>query len=487
MRTSDLKVIFLSSEATPYAKTGGLGDVSGALPREIKKLGVDIRLVLPFYWSINNEHVQTSLVSTVDVPMGAYRLKAKIHETVGEGGLAVYLIEREDMYQRPNLYGGACGDYYDNFERFAFFSLASLTLCEKWNQDTKIIHCNDWQTGLVPALLRGLYSSHPKLSKIRSVFTIHNIGYQGIFPKEKLTLTGLNEKEFFHPEGLEYWGKISTLKAGIVFSNAVTTVSPRYAEEIQSQEYGMGMEGILSAHRNKLHGILNGVDNKSWDPKKDKYLPATYDVDQKEGKRVCKERLLQQLGLQTKGTKIPLLCMVSRLDKQKGLDLLLEVIDDLMKQELCVVILASGDKKIEAKLRKTVSRYPQKMAFIKGFDEAMAHRIIAGSDILMMPSRYEPCGLTQMYASKYGTVPVVRATGGLDDTVQEFDPKSGKGNGFKFRPYEACEFLAALKRALAFYSDQRQWQRIISNAMKCDFSWRRSAEQYIDLYESLLE
>ncbi|HDG97226.1 MAG TPA: hypothetical protein ENG73_03490, partial [Desulfobacterales bacterium] len=201
MRTRDLKVIFVSSEATPYAKTGGLGDVSGALPREIRKLGVDIHLVLPFYWSINNEDVQTSLVSTVDVPMGAYRLKAKIHETVGEGGLAVYLIEREDMYQRPNLYGGACGDYYDNFERFAFFSLASLRLCEKWNQDTKIIHCNDWQTGLVPVLLRGLYSSCPKLSKIKSVFTIHNIGYQGIFPREKLPLTGLNQEEFFHPEG----------------------------------------------------------------------------------------------------------------------------------------------------------------------------------------------------------------------------------------------------------------------------------------------
>ncbi len=481
-----LKVLFLSSEASPYAKTGGLGDVSGALPREIKKLGVDIRLVIPFYWSIKKTDVPTSLVTTVDIPMGEYRLKAEIRESVGEGGLRVYFIDREDMYQRPNLYGGACGDYYDNFERFVFFSLAALNFFEGVTRGVQIIHCNDWQTGLVPALVRARYSKHKALSQTRTVFTIHNIGYQGIFPREKMRLTGLDEKEFFHPEALEYWGKISLLKAGIVFSDAITTVSPRYAQELQSHEYGMGMEGILSAHRHKLQGILNGVDEDQWDPSKDRYLSAHYHRGHVAGKKINKEALKRELGLKGFDQYAPILCVVTRLDKQKGLDLLLQIIDEVLREQAYLVILASGDGDIARDMQYVTARYAGRIAFIKDFDEPLAHRIIAGSDILLMPSRYEPCGLTQMYALKYGTIPVVRATGGLDDTVQEFDARSGQGNGFKFSSYDPDAFLKAIMRALSLYSDRRLWQKIVKNAMECDFSWRRSAEHYLKLYQSIL-
>ena len=276
------------------------------------------------------------------------------------------------------------------------------------------------------------------------------------------------------------------LKAGIVFSDAVTTVSPRYAQELQSAEYGMGMEGILKAHSHKLRGILNGVDEDSWDPSRDKYLCTTFHLGKIEGKAACKKALIEELGLKGAKEEAPILCMVTRLDKQKGLDLLLQIVESLLKEQVYLVILASGDEALERELENAASLFPKKMVFINGFDEAKAHRIIGGADILLMPSRYEPCGLTQMYALKYGTIPVVRATGGLDDTVQEFDPQSGKGNGFKFNSYDPAAFLKAIKKALSIYFERALWQRIIKNAMKSDFSWRRSAEQYIELYESIL-
>jgi len=338
-----------------------------------------------------------------------------------------------------------------------------------------------------PPLLRAIYSNQKPFSNTKTVFTIHNIGYQGIFPKEKLSLTGLNEKEFFHPEALEYWGNISLLKAGIVFSDAITTVSPRYAQEIQTPEYGMGMEGILTAHRHKLHGILNGVDEDLWNPINDEYLSAHYHRGDITGKKRNKEALIKELALDgLPAADTPILCMVTRLDKQKGLDLVLQIIDDILRKQVYFVILASGDEHIGQALEAAATRYPHRMAFIKGFDEALAHKIIAGSDILLMPSRYEPCGLTQMYALKYGTIPVVRATGGLEDTIQEFDKQSGKGNGFKFSEYDPKALLQAIIRAISFYSDRGSWQKIVDNAMVSDFSWRRSAEHYVELYESIL-
>jgi starch synthase len=349
-----------------------------------------------------------------------------------------------------------------------------------------VIHCHDWQTGLVPALIKGPYRDSTSLGAPATVFTIHNLGYPGLFPAEKLSLTGLPKDPFFHPEGLEYYGKISLLKAGIVYSDAITTVSPAYAKEIQTTEYGMGMEGILRHRRAHLQGILNGVDYSLWDPSHDPHIPAHYSPRKMVGKKGCKEALIQEMGLNPALAKRPVLGMVSRLDVQKGLDLLVQILDDILSLDVGLVILGSGDEQIQQAIQQAAQRYPGRISLKIGFDEPLAHRIMAGADIFLIPSRYEPCGLTQMYALKYGTVPVVRATGGLDDTILQFDPHKGKGNGFKFKPYEAAAFLQAIREAVALFTDLKAWKRLMANSMRADFSWKQSARKYLELYQSLL-
>ncbi|MGQ9652787.1 MAG: glycogen synthase GlgA [Thermodesulfobacteriota bacterium] len=483
-----LKVLFLSPEAEPFAKTGGLADAAGALPCALKRLGVDVRLLLPLYRAVKEGGFEMrTLLSGLEVPLGSDMLCADVEETRTEDGIPVYLIRREDMYDRPNLYGDSAGDYYDNLERFSFLCHASLRIAEALSLRPDLIHCHDWQTGLVPALLRGTYRHSEMLGRVPCVFTIHNLGYQGLFPARKFPVTGLQWREFFHPDGVEYWGNISLLKAGIMFCDAVTTVSPAYAREIQSPEFGMGMEGILFRRRASLHGILNGVDYGRWDPAKDPHLPARYFPGRMGGKAVCKESLVREMGLEPTLVERPLLGMVSRLTSQKGVDLLVRVMDELLRLDVGVVILGSGERHYEEKLREAERSHPGRLGLMIGFDEPLAHRIVAGADILLVPSRYEPCGLIQMYALKYGTVPLVRATGGLEDSVREYDLRSKEGNGLKFGPYEPEALLAAVRRGVALFRYPQHWRRLVLNGMKEDFSWDRSARSYLELYESLRE
>ena len=481
-----LKVLFLSPEAVPFAKTGGLADVAGALPEALKRLGADVRMALPFYRIMRERDSQTRpLLKDLKISLGTETLAANVLGTQTEGGVPVSLIEREDLYDRPNLYGTPEGDYYDNLERFTFFAHAALKTAEALSFKPDVIHCHDWQTGLVPALMKGPYGATPFFRGTPTVFTIHNIGYQGLFQAQKIALTGLSSQQFFHMEGLEYYGRISLLKAGIVYSDAVTTVSPTYAREIQTPEYGKGMDGILRHRRTSLRGILNGVDYQLWNPSRDTLIPANYSTQKMAGKPQCKEALIHEMALNESLETKPLLGMISRLDSQKGLDLLVQILDDILALDVGLVLLGSGDDRIQRAIHKAAKSNRGRVGLKIGFDEPLAHRIMAGADIFLVPSRYEPCGLTQMYALKYGTVPVVRATGGLDDTILQFDPRTGKGNGFKFKPYEAAAFLEAVRGAAELFLDPKAWKKVMANGMKADFSWERSAQSYLELYESL--
>jgi starch synthase len=483
-----LRILFLSPEVVPFAKTGGLADVAGALPDALKRLGADIRVIMPFYRAVKSKRFKTRRVlANLDAPLGDRLLKADIHGIRTRAGVPVYFVEREDLYDRPNLYGSGAGDYYDNLERFAFYNHAALSAAKAFAFQPHVIHCHDWQTGLVPPLLKGPYRDISDLAGTRSVFTIHNIGYQGVFPKEKLPLTGLPEEDFFHSEGVEFWDNLSLLKAGIVYADAVTTVSRSYAQQILSPDYGMGMEGVLQRREGALHGILNGADYNIWDPARDSHLDETYSEKNMAGKVRCKEALLKETGLAPTLKERPLLGIISRLGSQKGLGLLLEVLDDLLTLEVGLVVLGSGDEEIQQALQEAAGRYTDRLAVRIGMNESLAHRIMAGVDMLLIPSRYEPCGLTQMYALKYGTVPVARATGGLDDTIIPFDRKTKKGNGFKFRPHEAKALLDCIKEAVDLYTDGRWWKQVMANAMEADFSWDRSAKQYLELYEKICE
>ena len=486
MVKDQLKVLFLSPEVVPFAKSGGLADVAGSLPIALKRLGVDVRLVLPLYRTVREGNFEIRpVLKKLEVPLGQEKFKTNVLETQLGPGVPVYLIEREDLYDRPNLYGNPGGDYYDNLERFSFFAHAALGLTAELSFKPDVVHCHDWQTGLVPALIKGPHGDTPTLSSAATVFTIHNLGYQGLFPEEKLPLTGLSKPDFFHTEGLEFWGKISLLKAGIVYSEAITTVSPTYAKEIQTPEYGMGMDGILRRRSASLHGILNGVDYGLWDPAKDLHLAANYSPREMSGKSDCKKSLITKMGLNSSVNNRPLLGMISRLDAQKGLHLLVQILEDILALDIGLVVLGSGDEEIQQAIQDAAERHPGCVGLSIGFNEPLAHEIMAGADILLIPSRYEPCGLTQMYAFKYGTVPIVRATGGLDDTIVQFDAKTNNGNGFKFGPYRADAFLAAIRQAVNFFTDSCVWKQLMANGMKEDFSWDRSARSYLELYKSL--
>ena len=483
-----LNVLFLSPEAVPFAKTGGLADVAGALPAALKRLGTDVRLVLPLYRGVREGNFEMRpLLDNLEIPLGVEKLTANVLEVKTADDVPVYLIERDDMYDRPNLYGNARGDYYDNLERFTFFAHASLRIAEAISFKPDVIHCHDWQTGLVPALLKGPYSGESPRDSTPSVFTIHNIGYQGIFPEEKLSVTGLPKSDFFRTEGLEFWGKMSLLKAGIVYSEAITTVSPKYAEEIQTPEYGMGMEGVLTQKRASLYGILNGVDYRLWDPARDSHLTANYTAKQMQGKARCKASLLKEMELDSSLHERPLLAMISRLDGQKGLDLVAKILGKILAMDVGLVVLGSGDDKIQQAIQRAARKNPGRVGLFLGFNEPLAHRIMGGADVFLIPSRYEPCGLTQMYALKYGTVPVVRSTGGLDDTIVPFDPKKGEGNGFKFGPYKPVSFLAAIQKAVDLFENAGAWKKVVANGMEADFSWDRSAQRYLELYQTVIE
>ena len=482
-----LKVWFLSPEVAPFAKTGGLADMAGSLPGTLRRLGVDVRVGLPYYRMVQEGPFSIrKALSGLAVPSEGGELQGEVLETETQDGVPVYLFGRKGFFDRAHLYGTPEGDYRDNLKRFAYFSRGALVFARAVGFSFDVVHCHDWQTGLVPAYLKTLYRQDPFFSLAASVFTVHNMGYQGLFPAEELSASGLPASEF-HPEGIEYWGNISLLKAGIVYGDVITTVSPRYSQEIQTPEFGLGMEALLANRSADLYGILNGADDSTWNPATDSHIKANYSVGHTRGKESCKAALVHEMGLDERFLDRPVLAMVSRLTAHKGYDLLLEIIEEVMALDAALVVLATGEETYERALGQVGERYPESVAVKIGFDEPLAHRIMAGADMFLAPSRYEPCGLTQIYALKYGTVPVVRATGGLDDTIEAFQPRSGQGNGFKFSEYEAKDFLAQMKEALNIYGNKALWKVLVENGMRADFSWEESARRYVELYEKVKE
>ena len=483
-----LKVLYAASEVFPYSKTGGLADVAASLPKALSSADVEINVITPFYRSIkeNFSGLKTH-TKILKIPFKGTIFPAVIFQEKINPRWSVYFIQCDEFFDRSGFYGTAQGDYSDNAERFSYFSLAVLEFCRTFSLKPQIIHCNDWQTGLIPTYLKRLYGLNrdPVFRRTKTIFTIHNMAYQGIFPAEVMSCASI-PRELFSLQGLEFYGKINLLKGGLVFSDRLTTVSPKYAEEIQTPEFGHGLEGVLKERKKDLYGILNGIDYTVWNPENDPHIAAHYSPEDLTGKIICKQALIKKLKLQGSEDS-PLLSIISRLAEQKGIDLLASIIPDLIDSGCLLVILGSGDKRLENKLLNLARQYKKKLHVHIGFDNSLAHEIEAGSDIFLMPSKYEPCGLNQLYSLKYGTIPLVHATGGLDDTIQEFNPKEQTGNGFKFENFSSKVFLAKIRKALKYYSKKNIWTKLIRNAMSEDFSWENSARLYLDLYTSLIK
>jgi starch synthase len=481
-----LRVLFATPEAVPFAKTGGLADVAGALPKFLQPLGCEVKLVMPYYRMVRTSGFPLQyLREEIEVPLGGEVLRGDLYQGQLTPEIPVYFIGREEYFDREFLYGTPKGDYFDNAERFIFFSRAVLVLAQHLGFSPDIIHHHEWQTGLISAYLQSVYRENPFFSQTAVVFTIHNLAYQGLFIKEKLSLTGL-PPEMYNPEGIEFWERINLMKAGIVYGDVINTVSKKYSEEIQTPEFGYGLDGILRKRRQDLYGILNGVDYQDWDPAHDPHLAAPYSVHNMAGKKKCKKDLLKEFGLPASLEKAPLLGVISRLADQKGFDLLAQILEELFQLDLGFVLLGTGEKKYHDLFTEVAQKYPKKAGIRIAYDDRLAHKIEAGADLFLMPSKYEPCGLNQIYSLRYGTIPVVRATGGLDDTITHYDPSTGKGNGFKFKGYDAKELLEQIKRAIALYHQPEHWNQVQQNAMTADFSWQRSAEAYLDLYHQAL-
>jgi starch synthase len=469
-------ILMAASEALPFAKTGGLGDVMGSLPKHLAELGVPVRVVIPFYPGVEERGVSVDKVlSSLEINMGDKSFNTDVYTSILNNNYEVFLIRYDPFFHRKNLYGPPGTDYRDNPIRFAFFARAVVRLTEELPGRVDIVHCHDWQTGLIPLFLTR--------KGVKSLFTIHNLGYQGLFPPRVLEEIGLS-RDHFHPEDLEFFGRINYLKAGIVWGDALSTVSPRYSREIQEAEYGFGLEGILKKHSAKLQGILNGVDYTAWDPGTDPFLAANYTREDLEGKNVCREELLEIFNLPER-EKAPILGIITRLVHQKGVDLILEALPALMKRKLRLVVLGTGQPEYQKALKEAAAVYPDLGVHI-GYDEALAHKIEAGADIYLMPSLYEPCGLNQIYSLRYGTIPVVRETGGLKDTVTPFVRSTGEGVGFTFSGKSGRALTAAVDKALVLWSEPGQWKKIVRNAMSVDYSWTRSAGQYLQLYRNIL-
>jgi starch synthase len=475
------KILFVTSEAHPLIKTGGLADVSGSLPKALAELGVDVRILLPNYHAIKTsgevKHLGFIRVDNRNVNLMETKLP--------ESSVMVWLLDNPEFFDRPgNPYLNPEGQSWpDNAERFSLFCRVAVEIAMnraylEWQPD--VVHCNDWQSALVPALL-SLETARPS-----TVFTIHNLAYQGLFPSEQalnLNLPG----QLWQPNGLEFHNMLSFIKGGLVYSDRITTVSPTYAKEIQTPAFGYGLEGLLQHRQDVLSGILNGIDEDQWNPAKDVYIGKRFSADNLAGKQKNKAELQRSLGLPVNGD-VPLFGLIGRLVEQKGINLIIECLPEMMELPLQFVLLGSGDKDYEQRLQNLGHVYPEKLAITLGYDESLSHLIEAGSDVFLMPSQFEPCGLNQMYSQRYGTLPLVRRTGGLADTVVDALPHTianGSASGFVFTDAQSDTLLEAIKRAIIFYQNRPAWTTLQKNAMKKDFSWRQSAEQYLALYEGL--
>lgn len=474
----------IASEMAPLAKVGGLADVVGALSIALARQGHDVRVVMPRYLSIDgSKHRLTTMEGHPDVQ------QAEIAAVGSDPArVPVWLIDSPEHFGRAGIYNDPKDGkgYPDNAERFIHFQKAALGLLRRTGFAPDVIHCHDHQTALIPAYLK--LSGDGFFAATGTVFTVHNLGYQGIFGPEVLREAGFDPSVFYPMSPFEFWGKVNFMKVGLWFADVITTVSPTYAEEICSPEQGSGLEGVLQSRRADLHGVLNGIDDEYWNPSRDPHLRHHYSADEPAGKTQCRSALLREMGLPASRKRIPIVGMISRLTEQKGFDLIEQAMPELMRRDLKIVVLGAGEERYVRMLREAQARWAARLTVRVGFDEALAHLIEAGSDMFLMPSRYEPCGLNQMYSLAYGTVPVVRRTGGLADTVREVAGEAGgEPNGFVFAEYEAGAMLAALDRALEAFAGRKAWARLMQAGMRGDYSWKRSAEVYARLYGQATE
>jgi len=475
-----MRIAFVASECVPFSKTGGLADVVGALPPALAAIGHEVDVYLPKYRQTRLTGPRT-LLRSLTVPFDDEYRFCSVLDGGTHAGVKFYFIDYPPFFDREQLYGTPAGDYSDNAERFALFSRAVLEASKIFGAP-EVFHCHDWQSALVPILLKTLYAGDPAFRATSSVFTIHNMGYQGQFPPETLPLLML-PWDLFTIGKMEFYGKVNFLKGALVFADFITTVSRKYSQEIQTAEYGFGLEGVLRARASTVTGILNGVDYDVWSPQKDTFIKAPYSPDDFSGKLACKQDLLAAFGVTAPNLRLPVIGIVSRFAAQKGFDLIAQVIDRVAREEMIIAALGTGDKEYEDLFRRLNQQFPQKILVRIGFDNALAHKIEAGSDMFLMPSRYEPCGLNQIYSLKFGTVPVVRATGGLDDTIEPWDARTSRGTGFKFSDYTGEALLTTIRQALTAFKDQTGWRTLMRNGMAKDFSWTNSAREYVRIYE----
>lgn len=474
-----MKILFIASEGLPYSKSGGLADVVEALPKALVELGHEVAVLLPRY---RGNKITSTLVSSVTVGLGDKLRFPAIAEGKSVANVRYYFVDDSEYFDREHFYGEKSGDYPDNAERFAEFSRVAIELVKRiWLPD--VIHCHDWQSALVPVLLRTQHANDPAVRSLPVVFTIHNLAYQGNFPQTAMRSIGLPDN-LYTMDALEFYGKVNFLKGGLLYADYLTTVSRRYAKEIQTPEYGAGLEGVIRGRADRLVGILNGVDYAVWSPEVDTLIAQNYSAHNLGGKKACKKNLLEIFKLPEENLDRPVIGIVSRFVDQKGFDLIAEVAGELMKENIAIAALGTGTPEYEKFFKQLAEKNPARVAVKIGYDNAVAHKIEAGADMFLMPSRYEPCGLNQIYSLRYGTVPIVRATGGLDDTIQNFDAKARNGTGFKFDVYNGRALLDCIRSALKAFRDPKLWHTIQTNGMAKDFSWKASAAAYVTLYEA---
>src|SRR5579863_4635582 len=469
-----MKILFVSSEGLPYSKTGGLADVVEALPKTLVEMDHEVAVLLPQY---HGNKIGSTLVSSLTISLGETLRFPALGEGKSVSGVRYFFVGDPPFFDREQLYGDKNGDYPDNAERFVEFSRAAIEFTKRiWLPD--IIHCHDWQSALVPVLLRTQHATDPVVRSLPVILTVHNLGYQGLFPQSVLRQTGLPQS-LFSVDALEYYGNVNFLKGGLLFADYLTTVSRRYAKEIQTAEYGYGLDGVIRGRAERLVGILNGVDYGTWSPEADTFIAQNYSAHNLEGKKACKKNLLEVFRLPAENFDRPLIGIVSRSADQKGFDLIAAEAGAMMKEDLAIVALGTGAPEHEKLFKELAEKFPARVGVKIGYDNALAHKIEAGADMFLMPSRYEPCGLNQIYSLRYGTVPVVRATGGLDDTIEE-------GTGFKFAEYSGEAFLGAVRAAVEAFSNGDVWREMMRRGMQKDFSWNASAAAYSALYRQLL-
>lgn len=476
-----MRILVAGSELAPFARTGGLGDVLAALPAALAARGHEVSVAIPCYRGLREDSrlsVSESVVR-VEVRMGSQMVTAELLQGRTPAGVQVFLVRRDESFDRPGLYGAEGRDFPDNAERFILFSKCIVELVRRISPPLDLVHLHDWQTALVPVLLKA------RRLPFKTVLTIHNLAYQGSFWGVDFALTNL-PNSYFSPRGVEFHGRLNLLKGGILFADALTTVSERYAQEIQTPDGGAGLDAVVREHVYKLRGILNGADYSTWNPETDTLLPKTYKATNLAGKATCRTALLKELGLAPKPSG-PVFAMVSRLAEQKGLDLLVPVIDRMLSGNARLVILGEGDRAYERELLIASRRHPERFAYRQSMDEHIAHLIQAGADVFLMPSHFEPCGLTAMYALKYGTLPLARATGGLFQIIQDYDPSTDSGTGFLFYDYSPEALWDSIVRVKRIFGDAALWKRLVQRAMRADFSWSKAVVRYEEVYAQLLQ